>query len=67
MFNQILILLDGSSLAECALPHAASLAQAFEASVTVLRAIEAPQTDGHIESLSGAGFEWGTLMVTTGA
>jgi nucleotide-binding universal stress UspA family protein len=32
--------LDGSSLAECVLPHAVALAQAFDAQVTLLRAVE---------------------------
>jgi len=49
MFNHILVPLDGSSFAERALPHAVSLAQAFEASITLLRVIEEPQTNGHIE------------------
>jgi nucleotide-binding universal stress UspA family protein len=49
MFNHLLIPLDGSSLAERVLPHAVSLAQTFEASVTLLRVIEEPQTDGRVE------------------
>jgi len=37
MIDHILAPLDGSSLAECVLPHAAALAQAFGARVTVLQ------------------------------
>jgi nucleotide-binding universal stress UspA family protein len=40
MFNHILVPLDGSFLAECALPHARALAQAFGARVTLLRIVE---------------------------
>ena len=40
MLEHILVPLDGSSLAECVLPHAVALAQAFEARVTLLRAVD---------------------------
>ena len=36
MFKHILVPLDGSSLAECVLPHAVVMAQAFEAQLTLL-------------------------------
>jgi len=42
MFNRILVPLDGSSLAECVLPHAMAIAQAFDAQVTILRVLEQP-------------------------
>jgi len=42
MFDRILVLLDGSSLAECALPHVVAIARAFDAQVTLLRVLEQP-------------------------
>jgi nucleotide-binding universal stress UspA family protein len=41
VFNQILVPLDGSKMAESALPAASSLAQTFGASVTLIHVIEA--------------------------
>lgn len=43
MFNHILVPLDGSSLAECVLPHVIAVAQAFNSQVTLLRVLEPPQ------------------------
>ena len=40
MFKHILVPLDGSSLAEAALPAAVSLAHTFKAPVTLLHVIE---------------------------
>ena len=40
MFYRILVPLDGSSLAECVLPHAVAIARAFGAEVTLLRVLE---------------------------
>ncbi len=40
MFHKILVPLDGSSLAECVLPHVVTLAQATGAEVTLLRVME---------------------------
>jgi nucleotide-binding universal stress UspA family protein len=40
MLEKILIPLDGSSVAECVLPHAITLAHAFNAHVTLLRVLE---------------------------
>jgi nucleotide-binding universal stress UspA family protein len=42
MFKHILVPLDGSSLAECVLPHVITVAQAFNARVTLLRVFEQP-------------------------
>ena len=39
MLDHILVPLDGSRLAECVLPHAVALAQAFDARVTLLRVV----------------------------
>jgi nucleotide-binding universal stress UspA family protein len=40
MFDHILVPLDKSQLAECALPHAATLARAFRARITLLHIVE---------------------------
>jgi nucleotide-binding universal stress UspA family protein len=40
MFEHILVPLDGSSLAECVLPHVLSIAQAFSARVTLLTVLD---------------------------
>jgi len=42
MFNRILVPLDGSSLAECVLPHTVAVAQAFDSQITLLRVLERP-------------------------
>ncbi|MFN2283649.1 MAG: universal stress protein [Anaerolineae bacterium] len=42
ILDHILVPLDGSSLAECVLPHAVALAQAFGARVTLLRVVTKP-------------------------
>ena len=39
ILNHILVPLDGSRLAECVLPHAAALARAFGARITLLRVV----------------------------
>jgi nucleotide-binding universal stress UspA family protein len=46
MLNHILVPLDGSLLAECVLPHAVTLAQAFEARLTLLRVVDRDQATG---------------------
>ncbi len=40
MINHILVPMDGSSLAECVLPHAVAMARAFEARVTLLQVLD---------------------------
>ncbi|MCZ7666751.1 MAG: universal stress protein [Chloroflexi bacterium] len=40
MLDEILVLLDGSALAQGALPAARALAQAFTANITLLRVLE---------------------------
>ncbi len=40
MFQQILAPLDGSTTAECVLPHLVAVAKAFDAQVTLLRVLE---------------------------
>lgn len=51
MLNHILIPLDGSSLAECVLPHAVALAQAFDATITLLRVLDRPPAIGRTQSI----------------
>ncbi len=46
MLDHILVPLDGSLLAECVLSHAVTLAQAFEARLTLLRVVERDQATG---------------------
>ncbi len=46
MFKSILLPLDGSSLAECALSCSAGLAGAFDARLTLLRVLEKPYQNG---------------------
>ena len=43
MFKHILLPLDGSPIAECALYHAAAFAQAFKARITLMQAVERPE------------------------
>lgn len=45
MFDHVLLPLDGSPLAECVLPHAVALAQAFGARITLLRVLAPPDDD----------------------
>jgi nucleotide-binding universal stress UspA family protein len=45
MFKHILVPLDGSPLAEGALPHVIAIAKAFYSQVTLLRVLERPATD----------------------
>ncbi len=56
MFSHILVPLDGSSLAECVLPHTVAIAQAFEARVTLLRVLERSTTTGRLKSVDP--LEW---------
>jgi nucleotide-binding universal stress UspA family protein len=45
MIDHILVPLDGSSLAECVLPHTVAVARALDARVTLLRAVNRDSTD----------------------
>ncbi len=42
MFDQILVPLDGSSFAECVLPHAIAIAKAFKAKIILVHVLEQP-------------------------
>ena len=46
MLNKILAPLDGSTFAECAVPHLLAIAQVYSASVTLLRVLEPSRTEG---------------------
>jgi nucleotide-binding universal stress UspA family protein len=43
MFNQILLPLDRSALAECVLPHAIAIARAFESQIMLLHVMDTPR------------------------
>jgi nucleotide-binding universal stress UspA family protein len=43
MINHILVPLDGSTLAECVLPHVSAIAQAFNARITLLHIVPLPE------------------------
>jgi nucleotide-binding universal stress UspA family protein len=56
MLEHILVPLDGSSLAECVLPHVVAVAQAFGARVTLLRVLERDGTAGRAQSVDPLGW-----------
>jgi nucleotide-binding universal stress UspA family protein len=56
MFEHILVPLDGSSLAECVLPHVVAVAQAFGARVTLLRVLERDGTVARAQSVDPLGW-----------
>jgi len=56
MFKHILVPLDGSPLAECALPHALSVARALGARVTILQVVEQAVAGGRTHSIDP--LEW---------
>ena len=51
MLDHILVPLDGSSLAECVLPHTVALAQAFGARVTLLRVLGRTQAADRTQAI----------------
>ena len=55
MIDRILVPLDGSPLAECALPHAAAVGRAFGATVLLVRVLGSPGRGG--PGMLGS-FEW---------
>ena len=56
MINHILVPLDGSALAECVLSHVQSIAQAFEASITLLHVLELSNKRGGEQAIDP--LEW---------
>jgi nucleotide-binding universal stress UspA family protein len=55
MFDHLLVPLDGSPLAECVLPHAITIAQAFGSRISLLRVLEECRTG---ESLAVDPLDW---------
>lgn len=53
MFKHLLVPLDGSLLAECALPHTVAFSRVFKPRVTLLRALAAPQSGAPVDP-----FDW---------
>jgi nucleotide-binding universal stress UspA family protein len=49
MFKNILVPLDGSTLAECVLPHALSLSTALDAHAILLHVLERPRDTGSLQ------------------
>ena len=58
MFDHVLVPLDGSSIAECALPHAVGIAQAYSARVTLMRGLEPMRTISAARSASLLGWRF---------
>ncbi|HBY95096.1 MAG TPA: hypothetical protein DEP84_14240 [Chloroflexi bacterium] len=57
MFKHILAPLDGSTLAECVLPHVVAMAEACRARVTLLRVCECAHTAGRIPAVDPLDWE----------
>jgi nucleotide-binding universal stress UspA family protein len=51
VFTHLLVPLDGSSLAECVLPHVLSIAGALDARVTFFQALERPRDTGSLNPI----------------
>jgi nucleotide-binding universal stress UspA family protein len=51
MFTHLLVPLDGSTLAECVLPHVVSIAGALDAHVTFYHALERPRDTGSLNPI----------------
>jgi nucleotide-binding universal stress UspA family protein len=65
MFEHILIPLDGSSLAECVLPHGLAMAGALGARATVLQVVEQPKAAGRTRAIDP--LEWHYSEAQAGA
>ena len=52
MYRRILVLLDGSEVAEAALPHAAALARALGSHVELVQAVKAPTLVGTMNEIA---------------
>lgn len=61
MFEHLVVPLDGSPLAECVLPHAVALAQAFGSRVTLLQALERVPAAGRGRSIDPLGWHIGKI------
>ncbi len=56
MFTHILAPLDGSTLAECVLPHIIAIARAFDSHVTLVQVVEPPHGTSPLRSIDP--FSW---------
>jgi nucleotide-binding universal stress UspA family protein len=56
MFKRILVPLDGSSLAECVLPHISAMAKSVQVEVTLLRVLD--PSDAAVQPISVDPLEW---------
>ncbi len=56
MLDHILVPLDGSSLAECVLPHVGAVARAFESNVTLMQVLERTRTPGQTRLVDPLGW-----------
>jgi nucleotide-binding universal stress UspA family protein len=65
MFEHILIPLDGSSLAECVLPHGLAMARALGARATVLQVVEQAKAAGRTRAIDP--LEWHYSEAQAGA
>jgi nucleotide-binding universal stress UspA family protein len=65
MFEHILVPLDGSSLAECVLPHGVAVARALGARATVLQVVEQVETAGRMRAIDP--LEWHYSEAQAGA
>jgi nucleotide-binding universal stress UspA family protein len=65
MFEHLLIPLDGSSLAECVLPHGLAIAQTLGARATVLQVVEQVEPDGRTRAIDP--LEWHYSEAEAGA
>jgi nucleotide-binding universal stress UspA family protein len=65
MFRHILVPLDGSSLAECVLPHAIAFAKAFDTEVTLLQVLERPHGSAIARAIDP--LEWRIVKAEAGA
>jgi nucleotide-binding universal stress UspA family protein len=57
MFGHLIVPLDGSSLAECVLPHAVALARPFESRVTLLRGVLGPSSGNASRAIDPLGWQ----------
>jgi nucleotide-binding universal stress UspA family protein len=65
MFEHLLIPLDGSSLAECVLPHGLALARVLGARVTLLQVVEQAEPGGRTQAIDP--LEWQYSEAEAGA
>lgn len=65
MFEHILIPLDGSSLAECVLPHGLAMARVLGARVTLLQVVEQAESAGRTQAIDP--LEWHYSEAEAGA